>query len=536
MRSAAVALCLLFGPTMAGCGAKESKDNRGADQVSKEKPGTEQANRPGQEKDAPGAWLVLRRDVGALSRLVVVDAREPSVQRLAFEDVPGRILSALVADRGRTLYAAVDGRQVWRIRTQPSYSAQLIWEGKVGVHLEAASADGSVLLAGHGLLLLVEGDRARLVDLDAPAQRVERSGELSEDGQRVLLAFVPAASCHEQPFAGEVATKCPLEIWGFDRRGGGWRAIVATERHNYNPRFVPGTNGEEIYFHSPVPDEKCRSRPLWGCGVEDLYRVRFDGSERSLVRNRTWVPRFSPDGKWMSASSPWDDGALLVGPPGEELRQIASDAQYALQWSADSKWIAYQGRGGETRIIRPDGTGAAAAGEKMPIGWLAYPVPVGDVVPATPPQAVAAPKPIEECLQAQAPESTGTPVAATLGNAVDIAGVEMPASVKKGETFRVTVHYHVRAPIERAWKIFVHFDGAGLRFQADHDAPCATTDWRPGAWVTDSFEVTASSVAGSYTAYTGFFGRVEGNWTRFPVTAGPHDPGGRVPLGRIEVR
>ncbi len=583
-----------------------------------------------------GAWLLMRRDVGSASRLVLVDAREPGVQRAVLDNIPGSVVGAVVADRGRTLFVAIAGQQIWRVRTQPKYTAEQIWQGKDPVHLMGASADGRVLLVGHGRLLLVQDDGAKLVDLEAPAALAERNGDVSEDGQRVLLSFIPAGSCKEQPFKGEIFSACALEIWGFDRTEGKWRTVVKTEQHSYNPRFVPGTQGNEIYFHSPVPDEKCRGRPLWGCGVEDLYRVGFDGSGRTLVRRHTWVPRFSPDGKWVAVSSPWDEGALLVGQPGGSLEQIANGARYALQWSADSKWIAYQATDGLARVIERDGSGSANAGEGRPVGWLAAAIPAGQVVPPTPTEAdhamealrrlnahrqgnepvglldipavvadEASPytperfarshelvefvkreervlallrlrdlcsfhrecetrgigyavledprapfllvtnhaattetdtNPMPRFMTKDRPESLGTPISATLGDAVDVVGVEMPASVRSGETFRMTIHYHVQKRIEGDWKTFVHFDGAGLRFQADHRSLCRNFYWPEGAWIADSFEVNAAEVAGTYTAFAGFFANDGGAWKRMPVTAGANDSTDRVPLGKIEVR
>ena len=141
------------------------------------------------------------------------------------------------------------------------------------------------------------------------------------------------------------------------------------------------------------------------------------------------------------------------------------------------------------------------------------------------------------------PADVGAPVGVTFGDAIELVGVEMPARVRRGDTFAVTLHHRLRSRPPGDWKIFVHFDGAGMRFQGDHPAPaCGLARWRPGDHVIDRFEVRAGDDVyppGEYRVYAGWFTGRAPSFENLEVTAGGAsdrvDDAGRVLLGTIQL-
>ncbi len=105
----------------------------------------------------------------------------------------------------------------------------------------------------------------------------------------------------------------------------------------------------------------------------------------------------------------------------------------------------------------------------------------------------------------------------------------------------MTLVFRVLKPIEKPWKIFVHFDSQ-KRFQADH-APiaghCDTNQWKVGDYVVDRFAVVAgdsSHPKSRYSVYVGFFRGSAGNWNNLPVTTGNHDGNNRAKIGEIRLK
>lgn len=116
---------------------------------------------------------------------------------------------------------------------------------------------------------------------------------------------------------------------------------------------------------------------------------------------------------------------------------------------------------------------------------------------------------------------------------VELVGWTAPARVTRGTPFEVEVTYRVLRPLDRAWTVFVHFDGvrgdatAGAkpappaRVSADHDPSCPTTAWRPGDYVRERFTATIATAPGSDALAVGFFAGASLQWTNLPVTAAP---------------
>ncbi len=127
---------------------------------------------------------------------------------------------------------------------------------------------------------------------------------------------------------------------------------------------------------------------------------------------------------------------------------------------------------------------------------------------------------------------------ASYGDALQLEAIELPKAVFTGDSFKVRTRWRVRRRPRRKWKVFAHFDGPGVRFQADHwpiDNLCPTNHWNPGDVVEDEFTAVASRVPGTYTLWLGLFYGSHGNWKRMPVENGP-SVDSRVSVGTIEVR
>ncbi len=150
--------------------------------------------------------------------------------------------------------------------------------------------------------------------------------------------------------------------------------------------------------------------------------------------------------------------------------------------------------------------------------------------------------PLRRMMLREPPEAIDTPFDATFDDRVRLVGYNMPERVSRGETFEVTLYYEVLAPISRNWKVFVHFDRGGSRFNGDHEPAegvCGTRYWQAGDVVVDRFEVTAGGAGhprGEHQVWTGFFVGSRGNWTNMSVSDAPDaDDQDRVRIGTIRV-
>ncbi|WP_428264777.1 ArnT family glycosyltransferase [Haliangium sp.] len=148
------------------------------------------------------------------------------------------------------------------------------------------------------------------------------------------------------------------------------------------------------------------------------------------------------------------------------------------------------------------------------------------------------------------PPTPERPLRVIYDNRVELIGMDMPTEVKRGDTFEATLYFKVLRPVGGNWKIFMHFDGAGVRFQGDHEpieGRCGTTYWQAGDYIIDRVEIEAGNVTfarGEYTLFVGFFRGSHGNWTNMPVSRAEDGAGAtlnvdnaqRVNLGRIQVQ
>lgn len=150
---------------------------------------------------------------------------------------------------------------------------------------------------------------------------------------------------------------------------GGWKTAIAkidgssvrqvSESRNYSgfPSF--SKDGKWILFYE---HENGRN------GSRDIYKVRFDGSEKTqLTRNSKhhYSPAFSPDGSKISLVSARDSGnyeIFVMNSDGTNLTNITKHSNHDANpsWSPDGKKIAFLSiRDNYLNLytINPDGTG-----------------------------------------------------------------------------------------------------------------------------------------------------------------------------------
>ena len=125
------------------------------------------------------------------------------------------------------------------------------------------------------------------------------------------------------------------------------------------------------------------------------------------------------------------------------------------------------------------------------------------------------------------PSSTVRPSAPIVwGDRVELIGHVAPTTAARGDTIEVTAYYRARAPLERAWRMFVHVDGDDWRINADHEPAggrCPTSTWSPGELVVDRFTIPirANVPPGSYAIWVGFYSGWAPDWVNLDVSAAP---------------
>jgi hypothetical protein len=128
------------------------------------------------------------------------------------------------------------------------------------------------------------------------------------------------------------------------------------------------------------------------------------------------------------------------------------------------------------------------------------------------------------------------PVGAIFGEGVELIGYDLsPEKAVRGGTVTVTYWWRATAPVDGAWKVFVHLEDEGRtkgRVIADHDPAGGrylTEAWQPGEVIKDVWQVTIpSDAAPGLALWTGLF-RGE---ARLPLRR----PGRGVPDGENRLR
>ncbi len=152
--------------------------------------------------------------------------------------------------------------------------------------------------------------------------------------------------------------------------------------------------------------------------------------------------------------------------------------------------------------------------------------------------------PLSKAILRTEPTDIKTRFSATYDDKIELIGYTVPRSVEGRSKFQMTLYFKVLKAVPGAWKIFVHFDGRGMRFQGDH-APirerCATSYWQEGDYIVDTFEVEAGDITfepGNYQIRVGFFTGTNPNWKNMKVTSAPpgaKDDADRVLLGTVKL-
>lgn len=121
---------------------------------------------------------------------------------------------------------------------------------------------------------------------------------------------------------------------------------------------------------------------------------------------------------------------------------------------------------------------------------------------------------------------------------VKLIGYDLPSQLERGADFHIRLYFEVLQPLTASYKVFVHFDGAGTRFNGDHvpvEGRFPTQYWVPGSFIVDDHLIQpekAYQPSGVYRVFMGFFLGDK----RLPVKSGPQDGENRVKLGNTVVK
>jgi hypothetical protein len=138
------------------------------------------------------------------------------------------------------------------------------------------------------------------------------------------------------------------------------------------------------------------------------------------------------------------------------------------------------------------------------------------------------------------PPTIRHPVSAIFEDKLELLGYDAPDEVSRGDEIPVRLYFRVLQPTGGSYKVFLHFDGMGARFNGDHvpvEGRFPTSYWATGQYITDEHRVPTSRLnqaAGYYQIFTGLWPGGEG--ARLKVTAGQHESDHRVRLGVIKVK
>ncbi len=121
---------------------------------------------------------------------------------------------------------------------------------------------------------------------------------------------------------------------------------------------------------------------------------------------------------------------------------------------------------------------------------------------------------------------------------VELVGYDLPDELSRGQSFKITLYYKVIAPLGGAYKVFLHFDGPGTRFNGDHiplEGRFPTNYWVPGFYIIDEHRMEpdrATSPIGNYQIFGGLFMGER----RLKIASGPSDGDNRARLGGVRVK
>jgi len=106
---------------------------------------------------------------------------------------------------------------------------------------------------------------------------------------------------------------------------------------------------------------------------------------------------------------------------------------------------------------------------------------------------------------------------------VQLLGWDVPRSAAIGQPLEIALYYRVLRPIDRDWKVFVHFRGAHSWHNADHEpvtGRCATSTWQPSDVIVDRFTTTLAA-EDRYQITVGLFTGWAPSWHNMPLSEAP---------------
>jgi hypothetical protein len=130
------------------------------------------------------------------------------------------------------------------------------------------------------------------------------------------------------------------------------------------------------------------------------------------------------------------------------------------------------------------------------------------------------------------------PFEAEFDGKVKLLGYDMPDTLNRGQDFKIRLYFQVLQPLGGNYKVFLHFDGPGTRFNGDHvplEGRFPTPNWVPGYYITDEHAMTpdrATQPSGYYRIFMGLFSGDQ----RMKVTVGPQDGENRLKLGAVTIK
>ena len=113
----------------------------------------------------------------------------------------------------------------------------------------------------------------------------------------------------------------------------------------------------------------------------------------------------------------------------------------------------------------------------------------GPEKPAVPPRPAAGPeakKPLPaEQYVSESPVSVAKPLRMVFGDQIELVGITVPETVKRGEPFEVEQVWRCLATPDRNWRIALHFKRLDplTRINWDHKPPLRTSQWKKDEYV-----------------------------------------------------
>jgi 4-amino-4-deoxy-L-arabinose transferase-like glycosyltransferase len=148
---------------------------------------------------------------------------------------------------------------------------------------------------------------------------------------------------------------------------------------------------------------------------------------------------------------------------------------------------------------------------------------------------------LAEAVTKNVPARMSNPISVNFDDRIELLGFDLDlpqqSHVGAGESFTLTWYFRSTRKVTSPYRLFVHVDGEGQRIHGDHDpveGKYPVPLWEPSDVIADrqKIDVPASSHAGEYTIYMGFY---SGD-TRLPIKQGPNAGEDRARVGVLQIR